>query len=236
MRENKLVSLHYASYLPSIWTDPKDTSFLWHRPQESTFLALSSFSYLWDTHWRCHFTLLPQEEWFTREKPRRNVYKFAATCDYEDSIRWDVACSVDLWVYPMQLGHRCESLVTSSITIFDPSIFRGVESFYYVSSSREAFRFRVVKGATRSTKEPCQKWLEEGLKPVTFKTVEGKGEFLWEKVSFKFSWWKKKLWSGTASWIFQWMIKRREFLWWKIWRISSLSFVLLFSRYDEISS
>lgn len=130
----------------------------------------------------------------------------------------------------MQLGHRCESLVTSSITIFDPSIFRGVESFYYVSSSREAFRFRVVKGATRSTKEPCQKWLEEGLKPVTFKTVEGKGEFLWEKVSFKFSWWKKKLWSGTASWIFQWMIKRREFLWWKIWRISSLSFVLLFSR------
>lgn len=98
MRENKLVSLHYASYLPSIWTDPKDTSFLWHRPQQSTFLALSSFSYLWDTHWRCHFTLLPQEEWFTREKPRRNVYKFAATCDYEDSIRWDVACSVDLWV------------------------------------------------------------------------------------------------------------------------------------------
>lgn len=141
-----------------------------------------------------------------------------------------------IYGYPMQLGHRCESLVTSSITIFDPSIFRGVESFYYVSSSREAFRFRVVKGATRSTKEPCQKWLEEGLKPVTFKTVEGKGEFLWEKVSFKFSWWKKKLWSGTASWIFQWMIKRREFLWWKIWRITSLSFVLLFSRYDEISS
>lgn len=35
----------------------------------------------------------------SREKPRRNVYKFAATCDYyEDSIRWDVACSVDLWV------------------------------------------------------------------------------------------------------------------------------------------
>lgn len=58
-------------------------------------------------------------------KPGCNVYKFATTYENEDSIRWDVACAVDLWVSSASWPPL--RAVTSSITILDPSIFRSVE-------------------------------------------------------------------------------------------------------------
>lgn len=71
---------------------------------------------------------------------------------------------------------------------------------------------------------------------MTFKTVEGKDEFLWEKVSFKFSWRKEEVVERNRVLDFSVDDQTEAVSLVKIWRISSLSFVLLFSRYDEISS
>lgn len=70
---------------------------------------------------------------------------------------------------------------------------------------------------------------------MTFKTVEGKDEFLWEKVSFKFSW-KEEVVERNRVLDFSVDDQTEAVSLVKIWRISSFSFVLLFSRYDEISS
>lgn len=234
MRENKLVSSHYASYLPSIWTDPEDTSFLWQRPQESTFLALSSFLYLWDTHWRWLFYFVARRGVVHErnlDATCTNLRLPATTTRIQFGETWPAR---SIYGYPMQLGHRCEPLVTSSITIF-----RSIDFPW----RRKRLRLNFVRsvpfacGEKRSTKEPRQKWLdEEGLKPVTFKTVEGKDEFLWEKVSFKFSWRKEEVVERNRVLDFSVDDQTEAVSLVKIWRISSLSFVLLFSRYDEISS
>lgn len=71
---------------------------------------------------------------------------------------------------------------------------------------------------------------------MTFKTVEGKDEFLWEKVSFKFSWRKEEVVERNRVLDFSVDDQTEAVSLVKIWRISSLSFVLLFSRYDKISS
>lgn len=143
------------------------------------------------------------------ERRNLNVYKFAATCDYGDSIRRDVA---DLWVSsaawpPLRASCNLVHYVRSLIHRF---------SFVASKASTSQLRACVAKGAA---KEPRQKWLEKGFNPWLLKRLRG-------KVNFYGPVYVKKLWSGTASWIFQWMIKRREPVWWKIWRISSLSFLL----------
>lgn len=152
----------------------------------------------------------------TGEWRNLNVYKFAATCDYGDSIRWDVA---DLWVSnaawpPLRASCNLVHYVRSLIHRFSVSRWKRPR-LNFVRVWRKERRRNHVKSDSRRV--------------LTRDFWNGWGE----KVNFYGPVYVKKLWSGTASWIFQWMIKRREAVWWKIWRISSLSF-LVFRRNFEL--